>query len=149
MGSPMRNVKVTITGGKYSPHRSRAMVFENCAALLLKELIEKADPILLEPVMNAEIITPSEHLKDIVTDVVNKRRGHITELQDLGVKFGGSSESPRSLVKCSVPLAETLGYSTYLRSVTKGEATFTMAFKEYEPVSQSKMEEILANPHEF
>eukprot|EP01017_Pseudomicrothorax_dubius_P028950 TRINITY_DN3485_c0_g2_i3.p1 TRINITY_DN3485_c0_g2~~TRINITY_DN3485_c0_g2_i3.p1 ORF type:complete len:627 (+),score=218.06 TRINITY_DN3485_c0_g2_i3:30-1910(+) len=149
LGYPMFRVKVTICGGKYSLARSKPMIFEMAANKLMKELIDSASPILLEPMMEVEVITPTDNVKDIVQDIVSNRRGRIDELNSYSTKFGGVSEVPRSIITSTVPLSETLGYSTFLRSISKGEASYTMVFKDYEPVSQSKQKEILANPYDY
>jgi translation elongation factor EF-G len=119
LGYPVRNVKVIIKDGRYSATRSKSMAFEICAAQAIKEMLPMGLPILLEPMMDVEILAPNEIVKDLVTDLTGKRRGRVIELQDYDKKFGGTGEAPRSLINAVLPLSETLGYSTYIRSTSK------------------------------
>ena len=118
MGYPIINTQVTIVDGKYSEKRSSSVIFEMCAAQLLKDLIKKSNPVLLEPVMDIDISTPTQQASSIMNDIVGVKRGRILDIKEEIGKFG-ESESQKKLIIGVIPLVETLGYSTYLRSISK------------------------------
>jgi len=130
---PVQNVGVRLFDGSYHDVDSDAFSFELCAKLAFRNSAKKAGPQLLEPVMSVEVITPEEFMGDVIGDL-NGRRGIIT-------KMDNSSEG--SVVKSKVPLSEMFGYSTDLRSLTQGRASYSMEFAEYVPVPESKAQEII------
>jgi len=130
---PVQNVGVRLFDGSYHDVDSDAFSFELCAKLAFRNSAKKAGPQLLEPVMSVEVITPEEFMGDVIGDL-NGRRGIIT-------KMDNSSEG--SVVKSKVPLSEMFGYSTDLRSLTQGRASYSMEFAEYVPVPDSKAQEII------
>jgi len=139
-GYPVIDVKVELIDGSYHDVDSSEMAFKIAGSLALKNGIKKATPVLLEPVMDVEVVTPADYLGDIIGDL-SSRRG----------KVGGMTERAGArVIGASVPLGEMFGYSTTLRSLSQGRAVFTMQFAHYEEVPQSKATEIMAangNPH--
>ena len=139
-GYPIIDVKVELIDGSYHDVDSSEMAFKIAGSLALKNGIKKATPVLLEPVMDVEVVTPADYLGDIIGDL-SSRRG----------KVGGMTERAGArVIGASVPLGEMFGYSTTLRSLSQGRAVFTMQFAHYEEVPQSKTTEIMAangNPH--
>jgi len=139
-GYPIIDVKVELIDGSYHDVDSSEMAFKIAGSLALKNGIKKATPVLLEPVMDVEVVTPADYLGDIIGDL-SSRRG----------KVGGMTERAGArVIGASVPLGEMFGYSTTLRSLSQGRAVFTMQFAQYEEVPQSKATEIMAangNPH--
>ena len=139
-GYPIIDVKVELIDGSYHDVDSSEMAFKIAGSLALKNGIKKATPVLLEPVMDVEVVTPADYLGDIIGDL-SSRRG----------KVGGMTERAGArVIGASVPLGEMFGYSTTLRSLRQGRAVFTMQFAHYEEVPQSKATEIMAangNPH--
>ena len=139
-GYPIIDVKVELIDGSYHDVDSSEMAFKIAGSLALKNGIKKATPVLLEPVMDVEVVTPADYLGDIIGDL-SSRRG----------KVGGMTERAGArVIGASVPLGEMFGYSTTLRSLSQGRAVFTMQFAHYEEVPQSKATEIMAangNPH--
>ena len=108
------------------------MAFKIAGSMALREAVLKANPIVLEPIMMVEVVTPDEHMGDVVGDI-NKRRGMIS----------GMDENPSGkIVKAAVPLSEMFGYSTDLRSKTQGRATYTMEFSRYEEIPPDLSDEI-------
>jgi len=132
-GFPVHNIKVELIDGSYHNVDSDAVSFEIAAKMALKEACAKADPILLEPIMKAEVVTPEEYMGDINADF-NKRRGRIG-----GMETKGNAR----IIKAEVPLAETFGYVTVLRTITSGRATSTMEFSHYEEVPENLSKEII------
>ena len=120
-GYPLLDVKVTLYDGSFHDVDSSEMAFKIAGSQCFKQGCLKADPVLLEPVMNVEIVTPEEYMGDVVGDI-NRRRGVIL----------GITENPAGkIIKSEVPLAEMFGYATDLRSTTQGRATYTMEFEKY------------------
>ncbi len=120
-GYPVVDVKVTLFDGSYHDVDSNEMAFKIAGSMGFKEGVKKADPVVLEPVMKVEVITPEENMGDVIGDL-NRRRGVIQGMED----------SPAGkLVHAEVPLAEMFGYSTDLRSATQGRATYSMEFAKY------------------
>lgn len=139
-GYPIIDVRVELIDGSYHDVDSSEMAFKIAGSLALKNGIKKATPVLLEPVMDVEVVTPADYLGDIIGDL-SSRRG----------KVGGMTERAGArVIGASVPLGEMFGYSTTLRSLSQGRAVFTMQFAHYEEVPQSKATEIMAangSPH--
>ncbi|NOT11086.1 MAG: elongation factor G [Methylococcaceae bacterium] len=120
-GYPVLDVKVSLFDGSYHDVDSNEMAFKIAGSICFRDGARKADPVLLEPIMKVEVITPEEYMGDVVGDI-NRRRGMIQGMEDL--------PSGKSL-HCEVPLSEMFGYATDLRSVTQGRATYSMQFEKY------------------
>jgi len=133
-GYPMVDIKVTLIDGSYHEVDSSEMAFKIAGSLGFKEGARQAHPILLEPLMSIEIITPEEFMGQVVSDLT-ARRGKTTKVEYRGGTNGIAGE---------VPLANMFGYATDLRSLTQGRATFTLQFSHYGPVPSSVSEEILS-----
>jgi elongation factor G len=131
---PMVDLKVTLVDGSYHEVDSSEMAFKIAGSMAFKEGALKASPILLEPIMSLEIITPEEFMGGVVSDL-NSRRGKTTKME---YRVG------TSVIAGEVPLANMFGYATDLRSLTQGRATFTLQFSHYHPVPSSLSEEILS-----
>ncbi len=134
-GFPLDKLKVTVIDGSYHAVDSDQLSFEICAQMAYKEACAKAKPILLEPIMKMEVVTPEESMGDVIGDL-NKRRGQVEGMD--------TSRSGARIVKAKVPLAETFGYVTALRTITSGRATSTMEFDHYAEVSSSIAKEVVA-----
>lgn len=132
-GYPAIDIKVTLFDGSYHEVDSSEMAFKIAASMGFKEAFMKAKPILLEPVMKVEVVTPENFMGDVMGDL-NSRRGRIQ-----GMEMRGNAQ----VITCFVPLAEMFGYATDLRSMTQGRATYTMQFSHYEPVPNNIAEQIL------
>ena len=133
-GYPIIDVKVELIDGSYHDVDSSEMAFKIAGSMAIKNGIKKATPVLLEPVMDVEVVTPADYMGDIIGDL-SARRG----------KVGGMTERAGArVIGASVPLGEMFGYSTTLRSLSQGRAVFTMQFAHYEEVPQSKATEIMA-----
>jgi len=133
-GDPLVNVKVTIYDGSYHNVDSSDIAFQIAASMAFRKGILEANPVLLEPVVEAEVVVPEEYMGQISGDL-NGRRGHI-----LGMEVKGSLQA----VKASVPLAEMFKYATELRSMTGGRGFYTMKFSHYDEVPQRVAQEIIA-----
>jgi elongation factor G len=133
-GYPMVDIKVTLIDGSYHEVDSSEMAFKIAGSLGFKEGAHQASPILLEPLMSIEIITPEEFMGQVVGDLTS-RRGKTTK-----VEYRGGT----NVIVGEVPLANMFGYATDLRSLTQGRATFTLQFSHYSPVPSSVSEEILS-----
>jgi len=133
-GYPMVDVKVFLTDGSYHDVDSSEMAFKIAGSMGFKEAVRRAKPVLLEPVMDVEVVTPEEHMGAIVGDL-NSRRGRI-----LSMEARGSSQ----VIRANVPLGQMFGYATEMRSMTQGRATYTMQFARYEEVPNAIAEEIMA-----
>ncbi|HXF51654.1 MAG TPA: elongation factor G [Dehalococcoidia bacterium] len=131
-GYPVLDVIVTITGGDSHPVDSSELAFRTAGAMATRDALERAEPVLLEPIMRVEISTPEEFFGDVLGDL-NGRRGHV-----IGVETRGSLHIVRALV----PLAETFGYATDLRSLSQGRATYSMEFDHYEEVPRALAEKL-------
>ncbi len=133
-GFPVVDIKVTLFDGSYHDVDSSELAFKLAANLAFKEGMRKANPVLLEPMMAVEVETPEDYMGDVMGDL-NRRRGIIQGMDDAaGVK----------LVKAEVPLAEMFGYSTDLRSMSQGRATYSMEFKHYSEAPKNVAEAIIA-----
>jgi len=133
-GYPIIDIKATLIDGSYHEVDSSEMAFRIAGSIALKEGARKAQPVLLEPVMNVEVVTPDDYLGDVMGDL-SSRRG----------KIGGMTQrSSAQVVGASVPLSEMFGYATSLRSISQGRAVYTMQFSHYEEVPGSKTAEIVS-----
>src|ERR671918_352801 len=133
-GFPMVDLAITLVDGAYHDVDSSVMAFEIAARAAFREAAAKAAPILLEPVMAVEVVTPEDYMGDIIGDL-NSRRGHIT---------GMEPRANAQVINAMVPLATMFGYVNTLRSLSQGRAQFTMTFDHYEPVPQMVAQEIQA-----
>lgn len=131
-GYPVLDVKVTLFDGSYHEVDSSEMAFKIAGSMAVKEALSKANPVLLEPMMKVEVITPDEYLGDVMGDL-NGRRGRIE---------GMELEKGVQTVHAFVPLAEMFGYATSLRSSTQGRANYSMEFDHYEPVPKNIADEL-------
>lgn len=132
-GYPMTDIKVTLFDGSYHEVDSSEMAFKIAGSIAFKEGAKKANPVLLEPIMEVEVTTPEEFMGDVIGDL-NKRRGRVQ-----GMEARGNAQVIRALV----PLAEMFGYATDLRSMTQGRATYIMKFSHYEEVPPNVAEQII------
>ncbi|MHB8669621.1 MAG: elongation factor G [Acidimicrobiales bacterium] len=133
-GYPMVDVRATLTYGSYHDVDSSEMAFKIAGSLAVKKAARQADPVLLEPIMSVEVVTPEDYLGDVIGDL-SSRRGRVE-----GMEQRGTSQ----VVGAQVPLAEMFGYATDLRSRTQGRATYTMQFHSYQEVPESISREIVA-----
>jgi elongation factor G len=133
-GFPTVDFKAKLTDGSYHDVDSNALTFEIAAKAAFREGIRKAAPILLEPVMKVETVTPGDYLGDVIGDM-NRRRGTIQDQSERGTNIA---------VTATVPLSEMFGYIGQLRSMTSGRASYTMEFSHYEPVPRNVADEVIA-----
>ena len=133
-GYPVEQLKVTVIDGSFHPVDSDQLSFELCAIQAFKRACEQAGPVLLEPIMKIEVVTPEESMGDVIGDL-NKRRGQVEGME--------TSRSGARVVKAKAPLAEMFGYVTALRTITSGRATSTMSFSHYAEVSNSIAKQVL------
>jgi len=133
-GYPMVDFKATLIDGSYHEVDSSEMAFKIAASMCFKDAVKKGDPVILEPVMNVEVVTPENYMGDVIGDL-NSRRGRIQSMEQRGNV---------QTVKAQVPLSDMFGYATDLRSITQGRATYTMQFSHYEEVPKSIAEAIIA-----
>ena len=133
-GFPVLGVHANVYDGSYHEVDSSEMAFHIAGSMAFKEAMQKAAPVLLEPIMKVEVTMPEEYMGDVIGDL-NSRRGRVEGMEDIG---GGK------LVKAFVPLAEMFGYSTDLRSRTQGRGNYSMFFEKYEPVPKNVQEKVLA-----
>ena len=134
-GFPVDKLKVTLIDGSFHPVDSDQLSFEIAAIQAFKNACEKAGPCLMEPIMQMEVVTPEESMGDVIGDL-NKRRGQVEGME--------SSRTGARIVKAKVPLAETFGYVTALRTITSGRATSSMQFSHYAQVSSTIAKQVLA-----
>ncbi|MBM3813433.1 MAG: elongation factor G [Acidimicrobiia bacterium] len=133
-GYPVEDVKVTLFDGSYHDVDSSEMAFKIAGSMGVKSAVEKAKPVLLEPVMSVEVVVPEDYMGDVIGDL-NSRRGRIE-----GMELRGTSQ----IIRSHVPLAEMFGYATDLRSRTQGRGSFTMHFGRYEEAPAAIAEEIIS-----
>jgi elongation factor G len=132
-GYPLVGIKATLIDGAYHDVDSSEMAFKIAGSMALKEAVPRANPVLLEPVMDVEVRTPEEYMGDVIGDL-NSRRGMIQSMEDAsGVK----------VVKATVPLSEMFGYIGDLRSKTQGRAVYSMQFHSYGEVPKNVADEII------
>jgi elongation factor G len=133
-GYPMVDVKVELVDGSYHDVDSSEMAFKIAGSMAVKDAARKARPVLLEPIMDVEVVTPGDYMGEVMGDL-SSRRG----------KIGGMTQrADAHVVAASVPLSEMFGYSTTLRSMSQGRAIYSMQFSHYQEVPKSKAEEIVA-----
>ena len=132
-GYEVPSLKVTLKDGSFHPVDSDQLSFEICARMAFRHAFPKAKPVLLEPIMSLEVVTPEDYMGDIVGDL-NRRRGQVTAMD---------STVGARIVKAFVPLAEQFGYVTVLRTISSGRATSTMTFDHYAEVPANLAKEII------
>ena len=133
-GFPMTDLKVVLTDGSFHPVDSDQISFELAAHAAFKNVCQKAGPVLMEPIMKVEVVTPEENMGDVIGDL-NKRRGMVQGMEE--------ARSGARIVKAMVPLSEMFGYVTALRTITSGRATSTMEYDHHAPLSQSLADQVL------
>jgi elongation factor G len=133
-GFKMDTLKVTLNDGSFHAVDSDQLSFEICAQIGYKEAVRKASPVLLEPIMKIEVVTPEENMGDVMGDL-NRRRGQMQ---------GMDSRGGAQVVKALVPLSEMFGYVTQLRTITSGRATSTMEFDHYEAAPRNIQDDVIA-----
>ncbi|CAM3439850.1 elongation factor G [Bordetella sputigena] len=136
-GYPVVDIKVTLTFGSYHDVDSNENAFRMAGSMAFKEAMRRAKPVLLEPMMHVEVETPEDFMGNVMGDL-SSRRGMVQGMDDIA---GGGGK----LVRAEVPLSEMFGYSTTLRSLTQGRATYTMEFKHYAEVPRQIAEEVMAS----
>ena len=134
-GFPVVGVHANVYDGSYHEVDSSEMAFHIAGSMAFKEAMQKASPVLLEPIMRVEVTTPEDYMGDVIGDI-NSRRGRIEGMDDIG---GGK------MIRGYVPLAEMFGYATDLRSRTQGRGNYSMFFDRYEPVPKSVQEKVLSS----
>jgi len=132
-GYPMVDVRATLTDGSYHEVDSSEIAFKIAGSMAFKSAVEQASPVLLEPMMKVEAVTPEQYMGDVIGDL-NARRGRIMAMEQRGVL---------RIIQAEVPLSEMFGYATALRSNTQGRATYTMEFSHYEEVPKSIAETLV------
>jgi len=136
-GYPVVDCKVTLFDGSYHDVDSSEIAFKIAGSMAFREGAQKARPVLLEPMMKVEVVTPEDYMGDVNGDL-NRRRGILHGLED----------SPSGkIVRAEVPLAEMFGYATQLRSMSQGRATYTMEFSHYAEVPANVAEPIIRDRH--
>ena len=131
-GYPLIDIKATLFDGSYHEVDSSELAFKMAGSIALKDGVAKAQPVLLEPIMKLEVVTPEQFLGDTIADL-NSRRGHVETVETQG---------EISTIRCFIPLAETFGYTTTLRSITQGRATHSLEFDHYAELSPELAEKI-------
>ena len=135
-GYPVVDVKATLTDGSYHEVDSNENAFKMAAIFAFKDGMRAASPVLLEPMMSVEVETPEEKMGDVMGDL-SSRRGMIQGMEDIA---GGGGKA----IRAEVPLGEMFGYSTTLRSLTQGRATYTMEFKHYAEAPKNVAEAVVS-----
>jgi elongation factor G len=133
-GFPIVDVRVTLVYGSYHDVDSSEMAFKIAGSMAFKKAVRAAHPVLLEPIMEVEVVTPEDNLGDVIGDL-SSRRGRIEGMEQRGASH---------VVRSQVPLSDMFGYATDLRSRTQGRATYTMQFDSYQEVPESVSREIIA-----
>jgi elongation factor G len=133
-GYPTVDIRATLLDGKYHDVDSSEMAFKIAGTMVFKEAARKAKPVLLEPIMAVEVVTPEEYLGDVMGDL-SSRRGKLE-----GTEQRGNAQ----VIRAQVPLDRMFGYATDLRSKTQGRANYTMQFDSYQPAPSNVQEEIIA-----
>src|SRR6185437_7851644 len=132
-GYPVIDVRVTLIGGDYHPVDSSEMAFKTAGSMAFQAAMDKANPVLLEPIMKLEISTPEDFYGGVLGDV-SARRGHVIDYDQRG---------NLKVIRAMIPLAETFGYATELRSMTEGRANYSMEFDHYQEVPRNVAEKIV------
>ena len=133
-GFPVDNLTVTLSDGSFHAVDSDQLSFELAAKMAYRTALPKAQPVLLEPIMKLEVLTPEENMGDVVGDL-NRRRGVVEGMGDRGNS---------KVIKAKVPLSEMFGYVTDLRTISSGRATSTMEFSHFEEAPKNVAEEVIA-----
>ena len=133
-GYEVTSLKVRLLDGSFHPVDSDQLSFEICARMAFRHALHKCGPVLMEPIMSLEVVTPEDYMGDIVGDL-NRRRGQIVDMDSRG---------NARIVKAKVPLAEQFGYVTVLRTLSSGRATSTMEFSEYAEVPANIAQEVIS-----
>ena len=133
-GFSVVDIRVTLVDGSYHEVDSSEMAFKICASIAFRDACKKASPVLLEPIMDVEVVTPEEFMGDVIGNL-NSKRGKVKELAD---------RAGAKVIRADVPLAGMFGYSTDLRSATQGRANYSMEFSKYDVVPASMAEELIA-----
>jgi elongation factor G len=133
-GYPITGVRIELYDGSFHEVDSSEIAFKIAGSMAFQDATKKAQPVLLEPVMAVEVVTPEDYMGDVIGDITS-RRGRVQHME-----MRGSSQ----VITCRVPLAEMFGYATDLRSATQGRATYTMQFASYEQAPKKVSEEIVA-----
>jgi elongation factor G len=132
-GYPVVDIKATIYDGSYHEVDSSELAFKTAGSIAIREGFRKAKPVLLEPIMKLEVVTPEQFLGDIIGDL-NSKRGHIGKIDTEGETY---------VLHCLIPMAESFGYATRLRSLTQGRATHSLEFHNYEKLPNELTDEIV------
>jgi len=132
-GYPVIDIKATLYDGSYHEVDSSELAFKMAGSMALRDGVKKAKPILLEPIMKLEVVAPEQFLGDIIGDL-NAKRGHVDKVETQGEMYS---------IHCHIPLAETFGYATRLRSITQGRATHSLEFLKYEELPPELTQEIV------
>jgi elongation factor G len=133
-GYPMTGIEIELYDGSYHDVDSSEIAFKIAGSMAFQAGSKKANPVLMEPVMEVEVVTPEEYMGDVIGDI-NSRRGRVQHME---------AHANNQIIKCMVPLAEMFGYSTDLRSLSQGRANYSMQFAAYEQAPKSVSEEIVA-----
>jgi elongation factor G len=133
-GYPIEDVKVTLVDGSFHAVDSSEMAFKVAGSMGFKDGASKAEPFLMEPIMDLEVVVPEQYLGDVMGDL-NSHRGEVQ---------GMNPRSDAQVIKAFIPLSETFGYATRLRSLTQGRAVFTLQFAKYSEVPRNITEAIIA-----
>jgi len=133
-GYEIIDVKVTLVDGSYHEVDSSEMAFKVAGSMALKEAVQRAKPVLLEPLMKVEVVVPEEYMGSVTGDL-HSRRGRVESTE---------TRLSSAIIQCNVPLSEMFGYSTNLRSMTQGRATYTMHFSQYEEAPKTVSEEVIS-----
>jgi elongation factor G len=131
-GFPLVDMAVSLVDGSYHDVDSSEMAFRSAGMLAIREGVPKGKPVLLEPIVDLEVTTPGEHLSEVIGDL-GTRRAQIRNIE---------GQDDLQIVRAYVPLGQTFSYTTALRSITKGRATFSMEFKHYEPVNDDVLKSL-------
>jgi elongation factor G len=132
-GYPVEDIKVRLFDGSFHDVDSNEMAFKIAGSMAFKEAARKANPVILEPIMDVEVVTPEDYMGDVIGDLT-KRRGKIESM---------TARSDAQVIKASVPLSEMFGYATVMRSMSQGRAIYTMQFARYEEAPRSIQEQII------
>jgi len=138
-GYPLVGIKATLYDGSFHDVDSSEAAFKIAGSMALKEAVRRATPIIMEPIMKINIITPEQFMGDVVGDI-NSKRGMIKEMGDRG-----EGNARVKVIDAEAPLASMFGYATQLRSMTQGRASYVMEFDHYSEVPKSMAEEIMGN----
>ena len=131
-GFPTEDIKVELIDGSYHEVDSSEAAFKVAGSMAIKEALRRSNPVLLEPVMSVEVVTPEQYMGDVMGNL-SSRRGKIEGMED---------RKNAKVINARVPLGEMFGYATDLRSATQGRATYTMQFSAYEPVPKNIADEV-------